>query len=87
MSMFPPVFTEFPSRSGPTNRSGMNAPSFVPDMRDERLERAGYLLVVYTDGLVRAVAALVLRICRSTIKQIVTLRQTGARPSASKTRA
>lgn len=87
MSMFPPVFTEFPSRSGPTTRSRMNAPGFVPDKRDERLERAGYLLVVYTDRLVCAVAALVLRICRSAMKQVVTRRQTGARPSATGTSA
>ena len=49
----------------PTSRWGMNAPSSVRDKRDEQLERAGYLLVVHTDRLVRAVAALVLRIGRS----------------------
>jgi len=87
MSMFPPVFTEFPSRSGPTSRSRMNAPGFVRDKRDEQLERAGYLLVVYADRLVRAVAALVLRIGRSVMKQVATRRQIGARPSASRTRS
>ncbi len=85
MSMFPPVFTEFPSRSGPTSRSRMNAPGFVPDASDGRLERAGYLRLVYTDRLVRALAALVPRISRSVMKQVVTRRQTGARPSATGT--
>ena len=87
MSVFPPVFDEFPSRNGPMSRSGMNAPGSVRDKRDERLERAGYLLVVYTDRFVRAVAALVLRVGRYPMEQVLTRRQTGARPGASRTRA
>jgi len=65
----------------------MNEPDFLRDKRDERLERAGYLLVVYADRFVRAVAALVLRVGRYATKQIMTRRQMGARPSASRTRS
>jgi hypothetical protein len=36
---------------------GMNGTGSVRDERDERLERAGYLLVVGIDRLVRAIAA------------------------------
>src|SRR5262249_54559553 len=42
----------------------MNRTGFVRDERDERLQRAGYLLVVYVDGLVRTAAALVLAMTR-----------------------
>lgn len=87
MSVFPPVFDKFPSRNGSMNGSGMNAPGSVRNKRDERLERAGYLLVVYADHLVRPVAAFVLRIGRSVRKQVAMRRQLGARPSASRTRA
>lgn len=55
--------------------------------RSPRLERAGYLLVVYPDRLVRAVAALALRVGRSAMKQVVTRRYLGARPNASATEA
>ena len=40
----------------------------VRDEREERLTRAGYLLVVGIDGFVRAVAALVWSIARSAMK-------------------
>lgn len=68
--------------SGPVK----NAPGIVRDERTDQLERTGYLLVVYADRLVRAVAALVLRIGRFAVKQIVTRRQMGDPPSASRTR-
>lgn len=66
----------------PMSRQGVRAPASERDKRDERLERAGYLLVVYTDRFVRAVAALVLHIGRSGIKQVVARRQIGAKQSA-----
>jgi len=57
----------------------MNRTGSVRDERDERLQRAGYLLVVYVDGLVRTAAALVLAICRWAMKQAVALAQAVAR--------
>jgi hypothetical protein len=48
---------------------GMNGTGFV---RDERLERAGYPLVVGIDRLVRAIAAFGWRIVRSLTRRNVT---------------
>jgi hypothetical protein len=56
----------------------MNGTVSVRDERDERLERAGYLLVVGTDRFVRAVAAFVWRVARSLMKQGVTRQQIGS---------
>jgi len=55
---------------------------FVRDVRGERLQRAGYLLVVYVDGLGRAAAALVLTICRWVMKQAVALIRAVARQAS-----
>lgn len=62
----------------------MNGTGSMRDERDERLARAGYLLVVGTDRLVRAVAARVWSIACTLIRQGATRRQIGARPSASR---
>jgi len=51
---------------------GMNGTGSVRDERDERLERAGYLLVVGIDRLVRAIAAFGWRIVRSPKRRKVT---------------
>jgi hypothetical protein len=53
---------------------------FVRDEREERLQRAGYLLVVYVDGLFCTSAALVLAVCRWAKKQAVAL-VAGSRPT------
>lgn len=63
----------------PTNRRRVNAHGSVRDKRDEQLERAGYLLVIHTHRLIRAIAAFALRIAGSTMRW----REMRARPSAS----
>jgi hypothetical protein len=57
---------------------------FVQDEREERLQRAGYLLVVYVDGLFRTAAPLVLAVC-CWAKEALALLQAVAR-QASRTR-
>jgi hypothetical protein len=52
------------------------------DERDERLQRAGYLLVVYLDGLVGAAAAFMLAVCRRPMKQAVALVQAVVRQAS-----
>jgi hypothetical protein len=51
---------------------GMRGIGSVRDQRDERLERAGYLLVVGIDRLVRAIAAFGWRIVRFLTRRNVT---------------
>jgi hypothetical protein len=58
----------------------------IRNERDERWERAGYLLIVGTDRFVRAVAAFVWRIARSVMEHGVTRRQIGTRRSAGRTK-
>ena len=65
--------------------TGMNATGSVRDERDERLERAGYLLVVGIDRLVHAFAAFGWRIVRSLTRRGVTADRRSVR--ADETRA
>jgi hypothetical protein len=58
---------------------GMNGSGFVREERDERLERAGYLLVVGIDRLVRAIAAFGWRIVRFLTKRSMTAERCSAR--------
>ena len=64
---------------------GMNGTGFVRDERDERLERAGYLLVVGIHRLVRAIAAFGWRIGRFLTRRCSTAERRSVR--ADETRA
>lgn len=55
---------------------------FVRDERDERLQRAGYLLVLYVDGLGRTAGALVRAICGRVMKKAVALMQAVGRQAS-----
>jgi len=55
---------------------------FLRDDRDERLQRAGYLLVLCVAGLGRVAAALVRAIFRWVMKQAVALIQAVARQAS-----
>ena len=58
---------------------GMNGSGSVRDKRDERLERASYLLVVSIDRLVRAIAAFGWRIVRSLTRRSGTAKRRSVR--------
>ena len=64
---------------------GMNGTGSMRDERDERLERAGYLLVVGIDRLVRAIAAFAWRIVGPLTRRGVTAGRRSVR--ADETRA
>jgi hypothetical protein len=66
-------------RSGPLSRREVSAVDSARDERNERLERGGYLLIVYAERLVCSVTALVLGIGRSVMKPIMAPQQTSTR--------